>query len=37
LKTFDAGGSMAIHTFGGFFGLAVGFVLSRISKPEKGA
>jgi ammonium transporter Rh len=33
LKTFDAGGSTAIHTFGAYYGLAVSFILSRKVKP----
>lgn len=37
LKTFDVGGSTAIHTFGAYFGLAVSFVLSKKCKPSSAA
>lgn len=29
LKVFDAGGSMAIHTYGAYFGLATCFILGK--------
>ena len=33
LRTFDVGGSTAIHTFGAYFGLTVSFILSKKVKP----
>lgn len=37
LKTFDVGGSTAIHTYGAYFGLSVSFILSKKCKPSKAA
>lgn len=33
IKVFDVGGSMAIHTFGAYFGLTVSLILCKIVKP----
>lgn len=33
LGAFDAGGGMAIHVFGCYYGLAVNFVLARYARP----
>eukprot|EP00919_Chromeraceae_sp_WS-2016_P037891 GHVR01090484.1.p1 GENE.GHVR01090484.1~~GHVR01090484.1.p1 ORF type:complete len:233 (+),score=5.35 GHVR01090484.1:31-729(+) len=33
LKVYDAGGSMAIHSFGAYFGLAVSFVIGKLVRP----
>lgn len=35
LKSLDVGGSMAIHTYGAYFGLMVSFILSKKIMPVK--